>query len=60
MKDWKKEPRFMLDEDSICYGCDYYKHRNDVIFDHSEDEFDENDGCCDVPHLCANGSENFY
>lgn len=60
MKDWKKEPRFKLDEDSICYGCDYYKHRYDVIFDHYEDDYDENDGCCDCPHLCVNGSENSY
>lgn len=60
MKDWKKEPRFNLDEDSVCYGCDYYKHRNDVIFDHSDDEYDEHDGCCDVPHLCVDGSENSY
>lgn len=31
MKDWKKEPRFMLDKDSICYGCDYYIDRMIVL-----------------------------
>lgn len=58
MKEWKQEPRFNLDEDSICYGCNHYKHRDDCIYDHTNDDFDGNDGTCDFPSLCCNGSEN--
>jgi hypothetical protein len=54
------EPRFLLDEDSICYGCTYYKHINNTAFDHTEDDCDEYGGCCDVPCVCVCGNMNTY
>ena len=39
------EPRYYLDEDSICYGCRYY--------------IDEEEGC-NPPEICAEGSLNSY
>mgnify|MGYP003297723321 CR=1 FL=1 len=54
------EPRFLLDKDSICYGCPYYRNKNEVIYDHTGDEFDEIGGCCDVDCLCVCGSMNTY
>ena len=54
------EPRFLLDEDSICYGCQYYRSKREIIHDHTDDDFDENGGCCDVHCICADGNMNGY
>lgn len=40
------EPRYLLDKDSVCYGCQCYE----------PDE--END--CSSPRLCINGNVNDY
>ncbi len=62
MKGSDKEPRFLLDEDSICYGCPEYKR----IEECSEDpwdhwgEADENGGVCDAKEPCLGGSRNAY
>lgn len=39
----KYEPRFLLDPDSICYGCKYYL----------SDEIE-----CNPPNICVEGSMN--
>jgi hypothetical protein len=57
------ESRFMLEEDSICYGCQYYKHVNDTNAPdefNDDDDIDENGGVCDVSELCVGGSMNGY
>lgn len=58
------EPRFLLDANSICYGCQYYKHwtrTDDPNFwmDKSYD-MDENGGVCDVDEPCFEGDKNNY
>ena len=55
-----KEPRFLLDKDSQCYGCQYYRKREECIQDHVNDDFDYNNGTCDVDCICANGSMNLF
>lgn len=52
------EPRLLLDNDSICYGCRYYRNKQEIINDHCEDDYDNNYGCCDVHCLCHEGSMN--
>ena len=54
------EPRMMLDADSQCYGCFYYRHIIDCICDHADDEFDKNLGTCDVDCICVGGNMNGY
>lgn len=44
----KDEPSFFLDEDSQCYGCEYYEGESE--------EFGE----CHPPELCVCGSMNGY
>lgn len=55
-----KEPRFLLDKDSQCYGCQYYRRKEDCVQDHVKDDFDSNNGACDVDCICASGSMNSY
>lgn len=43
--DWYKEPRFLLEEDSVCFGCKYF--------------FGGEDGC-NPPNICIEGSLNSY
>lgn len=38
------EERFLLDEDSICYGCEFYR---------SEEQ-------CNIDGICVEGSKNTY
>ncbi len=59
-----EEPRFLLDKESICYGCSFYKHyteSNDPNYwiDRMED-VDENGGVCDCDIPCFAGSLNDY
>lgn len=56
----ENEPRFLLDKDSQCYGCQYYRKKVDCIQDHLDDDFDCNNGTCDVDCICADGSMNVY
>lgn len=58
------EPRFLLDEDSICYGCQHYKHYTqsddpNYWLDHEED-MDKNGGVCDSTLFCINGDANAF
>ena len=57
-----KEPRFLLDEDSVCYGCSFYKHISDTNApdEYFIDELDENGGICDSVLPCYYGSRNDY
>lgn len=55
-----KEPRFLLDRDSQCYGCQYYQRKEDCIQDHISDDFDCNNGACNVDCVCAGGNMNNY
>lgn len=56
----EKEPRFLLDKDSQCYGCQFYRRKEDCIQDHIDDDFDCNNGACDVDCICAGGSMSNY
>lgn len=53
-----KEPRFLLDKDSICYGCPNYKEIFDCTTEHCDDDFDRNMGTCDVNGICCAGDKN--
>lgn len=55
-----KEPRFLLDKDSICYGCPHYKEIFECTQDHSDDDFDENMATCDIDTICVCGDKNSY
>lgn len=57
-----QEPRFLLDKDSICYGCPHYKHWTQAddpnYWLDKEDDMDKNGGVCDVPEPCFCGNYN--
>lgn len=53
-----EEPRFLLDKDSICYGCEFYKHISECDEMMHLGDIDENGGVCDVEELCVAGSCN--
>lgn len=59
-----QEPRFLLDKDSICYGCPHYKHwtdsRDPMYWADKEDDMDEHGGVCDSPKPCFGGSLNTF
>ncbi len=57
-----EQPRFLLDDDSVCYGCGYYidiaeTEARDGI---SEDDIDENGGFCNCSEPCLGGEMNGY
>ena len=56
------EPRFLLDKESICYGCSFYKHISDTDApdEYFPDDLDENGGICDSVLPCYCGSRNDY
>lgn len=56
------EPRFLLDEDSICYGCNFYKYYKEIdcLEGTFQDNLDENGGTCDSICPCFCGSLNNY
>lgn len=60
--DHKSEPRFLLNEDSLCYGCPYYCHwtktRDPVFFE--EFDMDIYGGVCDSEVPCMSGAHNLY
>lgn len=59
-----EEPRFLLDKESICYGCPHYKHWTDsddpYYWFHHKEDFDENGGVCDANERCFHGKLNTY
>lgn len=59
-----KEPRFLLDKDSICYGCQYYKHYTESddpnYWLNNDGDIDENGGVCDCNIPCIGGGLNNY
>ena len=54
------EPRFLLDEDSICYGCPEYKHVSETDIQIHLGDVDENGGVCDSSQMCINGDLNTF
>lgn len=54
------EPRFLLDEDSICYGCPEYKHVSETNIQIHLGDVDENGGVCDSSQMCINGDLNTF
>jgi hypothetical protein len=59
----KKEPRFLLDKDSPCYGCPEYKNIKDCALEDPWEhwgEGDKNGGVCDTEKPCFSGSGNTY
>ncbi len=55
-----EEPRYLLDKDCVCYGCEFYKHVLECdIFMHLGD-VDKNGGVCDTEKLCVAGNRNAY
>lgn len=58
-----EEPRFLLDKDSICYGCPEYKRITDCDLTDPLNhwgEVDGNGGVCDTVEPCYAGSRNTY
>ena len=53
------EPRFMLDKESICYGCQYFKATEDCDFEPYPDDV-VCGGACDCANPCFEGSQNNY
>ena len=55
-----QEPRCLLDKDSICYGCEFYKHISECDPMVHLGDIDENGGTCDTEEMCSAGSRNAY
>lgn len=53
------EPRFLLDKESICYGCKYFKAVKDCDFEPYPDDIICG-GACDCVNPCFEGSQNDY
>jgi hypothetical protein len=59
----REEPRFLLDKDSICYGCPEYKNIMDCDLTDPWNHWGEGDGnggVCDTVEPCYAGSRNTY
>lgn len=56
------EPRFLLEKDSVCYGCEYYKYFLDVddAYLIPVDSIDENGGVCGCHSMCYSGHLNTH
>lgn len=54
------EPRFLLDKESICYGCPEYKHISETDNQCHGGDVDENGGVCDTEEPCFAGHKNTY
>lgn len=54
-----KEPRFRLDEDSVCYGCDYFVSEWEIGVPVPEEDLNCG-GICDCNEDCIEGSMNGY
>lgn len=55
----ENEPRFMLDKESICYGCPYFKKVEDCGGIPAIDDI-VCGGACDCVNPCFEGSQNDY
>lgn len=59
-----EQPRFLLDKDSICYGCLNYKHWKESddpnYWIDKDDDMDEYGGVCDTVEPCYAGNRNTY
>jgi len=55
-----KEPRFLLEKDSICYGCPEYKHISETDIQVHLGDIDNNGGVCDTEKPCFAGCRNTY
>ena len=59
-----EEPRFLLDKDSICFGCTYFKHYTESddanYWLENEGYIDDNGGVCDIDKPCICGNMNSY
>lgn len=59
-----EEPRFLLEKESVCYGCPHYVHWVDSddpnYWVGNQDNIDENGGVCDSREPCFAGSLNSY
>lgn len=53
------EPRYQLDKDSICYGCQHFKAVEDLDYKVEPDDI-LCGGYCDCPGLCFAGNQNEY
>ncbi len=54
------EPRFLLDKDSVCYGCEFYRHISECDTVIHPGDIDENGGVCDIEEMCIAGIRNTY
>ena len=54
------EQRFLLDKDSICYGCSKYKNILDSDVEEGEYDMDEHKGVCTCKQPCVHGHLNDY
>ena len=56
------EPRFLLDKESICFGCELYRHwtESDDPFSFDDSDIDEHGGVCDTTNPCFCGNLNTY
>lgn len=55
----EQEPRYMLDKESICYGCPYFKKVEDCGGIPAVDDIICG-GACDCANPCFEGSQNDY
>lgn len=53
-------PRYLLDEDSLCYGCYHYDsvEETDPTEDLSDCDIDDNGGYCNCNQMCVEGSQH--
>jgi len=56
------EPRYKLDQESMCFGCLLYRHwtETDDPEAFQADDMDENGGVCDTTIPCVCGELNSY
>lgn len=54
-----QEPRFLLDEDSVCYGCEYFIGEVEIGIPVPEENLTCG-GTCDCNMPCIDGSMNDY
>lgn len=55
----EQEPRYMLDKESVCYGCPYFKKVEDCGGIPTIDDIICG-GACDCANPCFEGSQNDY
>lgn len=53
------EPRYQLDRDSICYGCQYFKAAEELDYEPDPEDI-QCGGYCDCHAICFAGNQNKY